>query len=228
MPSLITKWKKGRPYLDWVRSARVQGQSRIVEPLYLGPQERGLEHIRVQRTAAAPQGAMPTLHPVQPREFGAAALCYAVAQKLGLLELINVYVPPAPPGRRPSLCVGHYLLLAALNRATWPKSTRAFAEWYQGPVLARLVPAAAAALSSPRFWDHRDVFAEVPFAPLPAALLARRREHCPLGERFLGYDTTTYSPFIHTCNSRPSLPQRGRTKQKRADLRPSSFSPGGG
>jgi hypothetical protein len=76
MPSLITKWKKGRPYLYWVRSARVKGQSRIVEQIYLGPQERVMEHIRVQRTAAAPQGAMPTLHTVQTREFGASALFY--------------------------------------------------------------------------------------------------------------------------------------------------------
>ena len=53
MPSLITKWKKGRPYLYWVRSARVKGQSRIVEQIYLGPQERVMEHIRVQRMVPA-------------------------------------------------------------------------------------------------------------------------------------------------------------------------------
>jgi len=224
MPSLITKWKKGRPYLYWVRSARVKGQSRIVEQIYLGPQERVMEPIRVQRTAAAPQGAMPTLHTVQPREFGASALFYTVAQELGRLELINAYVPPAPPGRRTSLSVGHYLLLAALNRATWPKSKRAFAEWYQGTVLARLVPAAAEELSSQRFWDHMDVLAESHFAPLQEALLARIREHFPLGERFLVYDTTNYYTFIHTFNSRSSLPQRGRNKQKRADLRQLSLA----
>jgi transposase len=224
MPSLITKWKKGRPYLYWVRSARVKGQSRIVEQIYLGPQERVMEQIRVQRTASAPQGAMPTLHTVQTREFGASALFYAVAQELGLLELINAYVPPAPPGRRTSLSVGHYLLLAALNRATWPKSKRAFAAWYQSTVLARLVPAAAEELSSQRFWDHMDVFEEAHFAPLQEALLARIRERFPLGERFLVYDTTNYYTFIHTFNSRPSLPQRGRNKQKRADLRQLSLA----
>ena len=41
MPSLVTKWKKGKPYLYWVRSARVNGHSRIVEQLYLGPREQG-------------------------------------------------------------------------------------------------------------------------------------------------------------------------------------------
>src|SRR5205809_6589260 len=173
MPSLITKWKKGRPYLYWVRSARVKGQSRIVEQIYLGPQERVMEHIRVQRTAAAPQGAMPTLHTVQTREFGASALFYTVAQELGLLELINAYVPPAPPGRRTSLSVGHYLILAAINRAAWPKSKRAFAEWYQGTVLARLMPALPHELRSQRFRAHMDLFEPEHFAPIQRERLRR-------------------------------------------------------
>lgn len=52
MPSLITKWKKGKPYLYWVRSARVNGHSRIVEQLYLGPRERVMEQIRAQFTSS--------------------------------------------------------------------------------------------------------------------------------------------------------------------------------
>src|SRR6266852_5193614 len=40
MSSLVTKWKKNKPYLYWVRSARVEGKPRIVEQLYLGPRER--------------------------------------------------------------------------------------------------------------------------------------------------------------------------------------------
>src|SRR5712691_12500652 len=42
MSSLVTKWKKNKPYLYWVRSARVQGKPRIVEQMYLGPRERVL------------------------------------------------------------------------------------------------------------------------------------------------------------------------------------------
>src|SRR5207302_113453 len=224
MPSLITKWKKGRPYLYWVRSARVKGQSRIVEQIYLGPQERVMEHLRVQRTASAPPGDMPQLRTVQTREFGASALFYAVAQELGLVELINAYVPPAPPGRRTSLSVGHSLVLAAINRTIWPKSKRAFAEWYAGTVLARLVPAAAEELSSQRFWDHMHLFEAHHFAPIQRELLTRIRERFPLGEQFFVYDTTNYYTFIHTFNSRLSLPQRGRNKQKRHDLRQLSLA----
>src|SRR5207244_11040905 len=108
-------------------------------------------------------GAMPQLRTVQTRECGASALCYVVAQELGLVALSNTSVPPAPPGRRTSLSVGHDLLLAALNRATWPTSKRAFAAWYQGTGLARVVPAAAEELRRQRFRDPMDMWQEPPF-----------------------------------------------------------------
>jgi transposase len=219
MPSLITKWKKGKPYLYWVRSARVNGRSRIVEQRYLGPRERVMEQIRAQFTSSPTPDQLPQLPTVQTREFGASALFYSLAQELGLVELINAHVPPAPPGRRTSLSVGHYLALAAINRAIWPKSKRAFAEWYRGTVLARLVPAPSAELDSRRFWDHMDLFEADQMALIQQELLATISQRFPLGERFLVYDTTHYYPFIHTFNSRPRLPQRGKNKHRRADLR---------
>src|SRR4051812_16611942 len=60
MSSLVTKWKKNKPYLYWVRSARVQGKPRIVEQIYLGPRERVLEQLRTQGSVA-PQPGPPRL-----------------------------------------------------------------------------------------------------------------------------------------------------------------------
>jgi transposase len=224
MPSLITKWKKGRPYLYWVRSAWRNGHSRIVEQRYLGPRDRVIEQIRAPGTGSPHTEALPPLHTVQTREFGASALFYSLAQELRLIELIDAHVPPAPPQRRTSLSVGHYLVLAALNRVVWPKSKRAFAEWYQDTVLARLVPASRDELSSQRFWDHMHLFAPEHFAPIQRELLDRIQQRFGLREQFLVYDTTNYYTFIHTFNSRPSLPQRGKNKQKRTDLRQLSLA----
>ena len=224
MPSLITKWKKGKPYLYWVRSARVNGQSRIAEQIYLGPRARVMEQIRTQFIPSPQTAQLPQLQTVQTREFGASALFYSLAQELGLVELINAHVPPAPPGRRTSLSVGHYLVLAAINRAIWPKSKRAFAEWYRGTVLARLVPAPSEELSSRRFWDHMDLCEADHLARIQQELLGRISQRFPLGDRFLVYDTTNYYTFVHTFNSRPSLPQRGKNKQKRTDLRQISLA----
>ena len=84
MPSLITKWKKGKPYLYWVRSAWVNGHSRSVEQISLGPQQRVIEQIRAQFTSVPPPEVMPVLRTVQTREFGASALLYSLARSWGL------------------------------------------------------------------------------------------------------------------------------------------------
>src|SRR6266446_2293332 len=86
MSSLVTKWKKNKPYLYWVRSARIEGKPRIVEQIYLGPRERVLEQLRTQGSVAPQQGAAPPLQTVQTREFGASTLFYALAQDLGLID----------------------------------------------------------------------------------------------------------------------------------------------
>jgi transposase len=227
MPSLITKWKKGRPSLYWVRSAWRNGHSRLVEQRYRGPRDRVIEQIRAQFTSSPHPEALPPLHTVQTREFGAAAWFYSLAQALGLIELIDAHVPPAPPRRRPSLSGGHSLVLAALNRVAWPKSKRACAEWYQDTVLARLVPASRDALSRQRFWDHMTLFAPEPFAPLQRELLRRIQPRFFLGEQVLVYDTTNSSTFMHTFHRRPSRPQRGKNTQQRTDLRQLALALGG-
>ena len=224
LSSLVTKWKKNKPYLYGVRSARVEGKPRMVEQISLGPRERVLEQLRTQGAVAPPHGAAPPLRTGQTREFGASTRFYALAQDLGRIDLINAHVPPAPARRRTSLSVGHSLVLAAINRIIWPTSKRAFAECYEGTVLARLVPAAAEELSSQRCWDHLHRFEAHHFAPIQRELLTRIRERFPLGEQCFVSDTTNYSTFLPTCNRRPSLPQRGRTTQKRPDLRQPSLA----
>jgi hypothetical protein len=161
---------------------------------------------------------------VRLRELGAAALVDALAQDLGLIDLINAHVPPAPPRRRPSLAVGHSLRLAALHRAVGPKSKRALAAGYQDTVRARLVPASREEWSSPRGGDHLARCEPEHGAPMPRALGHRMHERFPLGAPCLVSDTTHSDPCMPTCHRRPSLPQRGQNQPPRADLRPLSLA----
>lgn len=220
MPSIITKWKKGNPYLYWVRSARVNGQSRIVEQVYLGPRHKVMQQIYDQFTQKSKE-AIPELKRVQIKEFGASALMYSIAQSLGFIELINAYVPQPPSD---SLSVGHYLMIAAINRAIYPKSKRAIAEWYNSTVLSRLMPATKEELSSQRFWDHMDMVEPSHIEMIQKALMKKIRNLFVLSKRFLIYDTTNYYTFINTFNARSTLAQRGRNKQKRTDLRQISMA----
>jgi len=105
MASIIKKITKGRPYNYAVESQRVGGKPRIVWQKYFGTIEAMVE--RAEQTK-----------PPKPKEMvvfeaGGVAALWRIAQRLGLLELLDETLPKREQG--PS--VGHYLLLAALNRA---------------------------------------------------------------------------------------------------------------
>ncbi len=207
MATIIKKVKKGRPYYYAVESARVGGKPRIVWQKYLGT---------VEGMVARAEGAKPA----RPKEavifeLGGVAALYGIAQRLGVLELINEVVPKRDQG--PS--VGHYMLTAAINRALAPCSKLAIADWYETTVLRRLWRFPASAFSSQRFWDHMDMVSEEAIEEIDERMLPRIREEFGLAADLLLYDTTNFFTFISTSNARADLAQRGHSKAKRGDLR---------
>jgi transposase len=115
-------------------------------------------------------------------------------------------------------------VIAAINRAVCPKSKHAFEEWYNSTVLCHLIPASKGELTSQRFWDHMDMVEPIHIEMIQKALLKKSCNLFAIDKKFLVYDTTNYYTFISTFNARASLPQRGRNKQKRADLRQISLA----
>ena len=126
MASIVKKIKQGRPYYYAVQCKRVDGKPRIVWQKYLGTVE-GI----VSRAQAA--------RPSKPKEVvifeaGWVAALLGIAQRLDLLSLINDLAPKRDQGPT----VGHYMLLAALNRALAPCSKLEIGQWYESTILRRL------------------------------------------------------------------------------------------
>lgn len=224
MSSLVFKKSRGRSYAYWVRSARVDGKPRIVEQVYLGPKERFLEELKAHFTRGKTPGPTP-LRQLRVKEFGASAWLWHWAHELELVQIVNRHVPELDKKHRTQLSVGHYLVLAAMNRAIEARSKRSFyTHWYQDSVVSRLCPAPAGALTSQRFWDHMDPIEADHIDAIQQDLLGKLRQLFPLGQETLLYDTTNYFTFIDTLNDRCQLAQRGNNKQKRHDLRQLSLA----
>lgn len=207
MATIIHKMKKGRPYYYAVQSARVEGKPRIVWQKYLGT---------LDAIVARAEGSQPP----KPKEAvlfeaGGVAGLLRMAQRLGLLDLINEHVPKRDQG--PS--VGHYIVLAALNRALSPCSKLAIGEWYEQTVLRRLWRFDQNVFSSQRFWDHMSMVSEDAIEAIQTELAARVRREFGLEAEVLLYDTTNFFTFLATSNDRCTLAQRGHSKAKRHDLR---------
>src|SRR5512142_3150963 len=109
--------------------------------------------------------------------------------------------------------------LAALNRVVDPCSKRGFAEWWRTTAADRFTKIPAAALDHRRFWDAMHA---VPLRALPRieeklALAACAR--FGLDTSSVALDMTNFATFIDTGNGKAPVAQRGKAKQKRADLR---------
>jgi len=207
MATIIHKMKKGRVYYYAVQSARVNGKPRIVWQKYLGTVDAIVE--RMERT-----------RPDKPREAvlfeaGGVAALLRIAQRLDLVGVIDEAVPKREQG--PS--VGHYITLAALNRALAPCSKMGIGDWYEKTVLRRLWRFNKNAFSSQRFWDHMSMVSEQAIETIQAALAPRVRQEFGLDAEVLLYDTTNFFSFLATVNDRCTLAQRGHSKAKRHDLR---------
>lgn len=226
MATIIYKKKKGREYAYWVRSARVNGNPRIVEQIYLGPKDRFMAEIKAAYTRDRSPGPTP-LKRIRTKEFGATAYLWHWAEKLGLAEIVDRHVPATPARRRTQLSVGQYLVIAALNRAVdaKPKSKRAlYGDWYKDSVLSRIWEAKESELTSQRFWDHMDQVEVDHIERIQKDVLERLAERFELGGETILYDSTNFFTYIDSFNDRTELAQRGKNKQKRGDLRQLSLA----
>ena len=208
MASLTPKKIGGHIYYYARFCQRVDGKPKIVRTVYLG---------KIDDLVAAAEGLK---HPPQPMEtevaaFGDVAALFDIAQRLGLVRLLDSVLPPK---RRQGLSAGQYLLLAAINRAVSPSSKLQFAGWYRETALTRLLPTDPAALSSQNFWNHMDRISASHVLECEKQITQRLIQDFQIDLRALVYDGTNFFTYINT-RTPAELPQRGHNKQKRGDLR---------
>ncbi len=160
MATVIKKKKKRRLYYYAVESKRINGKPRIVWQKYLGTVDNLLLH--------AERNQPPKPKETVIFEAGGVSALLGIAQRLDLLNLINTVIPK----RQQGATVGHYMLLAALNRALEPCSKLAIGDWYENTVLRRLWKFPKSVFSSQRFWDHMDMLTEEKISTIQEKLIS--------------------------------------------------------
>jgi len=120
---------------------------------------------------------------------------------------------------RDGLTVGQSLTAAAIARLCQPSSKRAVADWAAGTSLPQWLGVEAAALTSQHFWDQMDVVPVPAIAEAELQVVARILAREAVTPHVLAYDTTNFFTYIATTTTASTLPERGRNKQGRGDLR---------
>src|SRR5579875_1337996 len=188
----------------------VDGKPKMVSERYLGTAADIEALLDAREQAMLPER---TRH----LDFGAVAAAWGLLADLGVAGIIDGETGARPPGL--PLSPGTYLTLAALNRVVDPCSKRGFADWWRTTAADRITKIPAAALDHRRFWD---AFRAVPLDALPRIEEKLALAVCArfgLDTSSVALDMTNFATFIDTGNGRAPIAQRGKAKQKRADLR---------
>jgi transposase len=206
--SLHKKIVRGHAYWYARECQRVGGKPKIVWQKYLGKAEDISTRL-----------GSPTVPP-KPREtvlfdFAAPAALYDLMQQLDIVSIVDRYAGKRGQG----VGVGTYIALAALNRCLAPKSKAGMLSWYQSTVLRRLLPIPARHLTSQRFWDHMCYLDEEKIRKIEEEITRILIDRFQIKLDCLLYDTTNFYTFIDSFNEAASLAQRGKSKEKRTDLR---------
>jgi transposase len=205
--SIVGKRVSGKTYYYLVESARVDGKPRIVSQQYLGSAEE-----IAARLAGSGGGPVRTQH----KSFGDLAAVWGVLEALDVAGVIDAVVPRYVNA---AASVGTYLALATANRVVAPCSKLAFADWWATTAGPRWVKLPEAALDHRRFWEAMDRLSEADLKTIETQIGRRVVERFGLDLSGLVLDMTNFATFIDSANARAPIAQRGKAKQKRADLR---------
>jgi len=151
---------------------------------------------------------------------GAVTALHHLTRELDVAGRINRAISPdEDPQVRDALTVGESLVAAMIGRACAPRSKRAFADWAKTTHLPDLMHFTSADLTSQHFWDQMNAVPVEKLAVIEQELVREVVRIEELQLRALAYDTTNFYTHIASTNLRPKLPQRGKNKQGRHDLR---------
>lgn len=207
MATIQKRYSRGHTYWAIVESRRVNGKPRPIVLEHLGTADALLKRL----TEGVPKKARSYSH-------GAVALMLNIADELGIVQAINRHV--AEPHLRNGFTVGGSLLLAAIGRICHPTSKK---NWYEGwarhTSLSLLLRMSLRKVDSQHFWDQMHMVPAEAISFIEQEIVQRLCEKEKVTLDTLLYDTTNFFTYIDSANTRSTLAQRGKNKQKRMDLR---------
>jgi len=211
MASIQCRTSRGKKYWSIVESRRVNGKPRTFILEYLGTPSTLLNRLRGNN--------------VQLKSYthGDTSALLNVASELDIINIINRHIPVLnKSNRKPirdGLTVGASFLLAAIGRACRPTSKMGWYDWCKNTSLEYCLQTSFKKLDSQHFWDQMNVLPLEAINKIEEEIVLKLIENYKIDPGTLFFDTTNFFTFIDSTNERCDLPQRGRNKQKRFDLR---------
>src|SRR5229473_3421417 len=210
MASLYKKVISGKPYWYLREMGWVEGKPKMISERYLGSAADIEALLDAREAAVLPER---TRH----LAFGDVAAAWGVLQDLGVAAVIDEVT-----GARRSdagASTGTYLALAALNRLVAPCSKLAFTDWWKTTAADRFTKIPASVLDHRRFWDAMRAVSLPQLEEISPRIALAVITESGVDCSSVALDMTNFTTFIATSNQKAPIAQRGKARQKRADLR---------
>ena len=211
MASIQPRVSRGIKYWSIVESKRINGKPRTTILEYLGTADSLLGRLTRDDGRA-----------IRSYSHGDTAALLNIADELGIIKTINDHIPALNSGKKPmrdGLTVGASLVLAAVGRACKPTSKLGWYDWCKETSLSYALGMSLKSLDSQHFWDQMDCLPVENIAIIEDSIVKKLIATYQIKLDRVFFDTTNFFSFIDSANSHCDLPQRGKNKQKRYDLR---------
>lgn len=211
MAFLSSRKSRGRTYWSICESRRIDGKPRNIPIEYLGTALSLLKRLREEDDFT-----------IKSYSHGDTAVLLDVAIELGIVEIINRHIPANGKDKKPirdGLTVGGTFLLGAIGRACRPTSKLGWYNWCRTTSLEYCLKSSFKSLDSQHFWDQMDFLPAKSIPKIEGEIVKSLIDKYKIKLDCLFYDTSNFFTFINSQNKCCDIPQRGKNKQKRADLR---------
>ncbi|MBW2203038.1 MAG: IS1634 family transposase, partial [Deltaproteobacteria bacterium] len=211
MAFLSSRKSRGKTYWSICESRRIEGKPRNIPIEYLGTAETLLKRLSDEDDCS-----------IKSYSHGDTAALINIAIELDIVNIINRYIPINQKGQKPirdGLTVGGTFLLGAIGRACRPTSKMGWYNWCEKTSLEYCLKSSFKALDSQHFWDQMDSLPIESIPKIEEEIVKKLIDKYDVKLDCLFYDTSNFFTFIDSQNKHCDIPQRGKNKQKRADLR---------
>lgn len=219
MAYLIKKKISGHEYYYAADSARVNGQPRQVNLVYLGTLENIVKKVSEAKSGnAQPEPSVPAdaVEKFHVEEFGALWLANLIDKKINISKIINKIIRPR--GRKPALSIGDYFLFAAFNRMIDSTSKRGLPAWYENTAVKVIHPVDTAALTSDGYWHAWNNVTDEHISKISDEFFKQLTKLYPSSKECFLFDTTNFFTFM-SSTTESELAMRGNNKEGRFWLR---------
>lgn len=204
MVFLVKKIVKGNTYLYLEERAWINGKSKRLWQRYLGPEDKIKEYFK---PLTRPEYTITTL------DFGLPLALMNLIKKLDLIKIIN----DCSNKRAQGLSLGHYLVLAALNRCVKPTSKAKIRRWFEHTALLDEFPSIETYLDSMAYTNHFKYLTPEVIDKIEARIHKKLLMNFGVEMKTLFYDPTNFFTYINP-NLDMELPNHGHSKDGRFTL----------